>query len=89
LMLGLGETLDEVVQTLGDLREHGVEFVTIGQYLRPTKQHLSIKRWVPPEEFDDLAVKAKAMGFLTVASGPLVRSSYKAANYFAQAIAPR
>ena len=89
LMLGLGETLDEVVQTLGDLREHGVEFVTLGQYLRPTKQHLSIKRWVPPEEFDELAVKAKAMGFLTVASGPLVRSSYKAASYFAQAIAPR
>lgn len=89
LMLGLGETLDEVVQTLGDLREHGVEFVTIGQYLRPTKQHLSIKRWVPPEEFDELAIKAKAMGFLSVASGPLVRSSYKAASFFAQAIAPR
>jgi len=89
LMLGLGETLDEVVQTLGDLREHGVEFVTIGQYLRPTKQHLSIKRWVPPEEFDELAIKAKAMGFLSVASGPLVRSSYKAASFFAQAITPR
>jgi len=89
LMLGLGETLDEVVQTLGDMREHGVEFVTIGQYLRPTKQHLSIKRWVPPEEFDELATKAKAMGFLSVASGPLVRSSYKAASFFAQAIAPR
>jgi len=89
LMLGLGETLDEVVQTLGDLREHGVEFVTIGQYLRPTKQHLSIKRWVPPEEFDELATKAKAMGFLSVASGPLVRSSYKAASFFAQAITPR
>jgi len=89
LMLGLGETLDEVVQTLGDMREHGVEFVTIGQYLRPTKQHLSIKRWVPPEEFDELAIKAKAMGFLSVASGPLVRSSYKAASFFAQAITPR
>ena len=89
LMLGLGETLDEVLQALSDLREYGVEFVTIGQYMRPTKQHLSIKRWVPPEEFDLLAVKAKAMGFLSVASGPLVRSSYRAASFFAQATAPR
>jgi lipoic acid synthetase len=86
LMLGLGETLDEVETALADLREHGVEFVTIGQYMRPTKQHLSIKRWVPPEEFDIIADKARAMGFLSVVSGPLVRSSYRAAEFFAAAV---
>ena len=86
LMLGLGETMAEVEAALGDLREYGVEFVTIGQYMRPTKQHLSIKRWVPPEEFDEIAAKARAMGFLSVVAGPLVRSSYNAAEYFAQAI---
>ena len=86
LMLGLGETLDEVEAALADMREYGVEFVTIGQYMRPTKQHLSIKRWVTPEEFDAVAEKAKAMGFLSVVSGPLVRSSYRAAEYFAAAV---
>jgi lipoic acid synthetase len=85
LMLGLGETYDEVLAALGDLREHGVDFVTIGQYMRPTRQHLSIKRWVPPEEFDKLAVDAKAMGFKSVVSGPLVRSSYRAGDFFAEA----
>jgi lipoic acid synthetase len=87
LMLGLGETLDEVVATLGDMREHGVDFVTIGQYMRPTKQHLSIKRWVPPEEFDQIAAAARGLGFKSVVSGPLVRSSYKAGEHFEAALA--
>ncbi len=86
LMLGLGEDLAEVLQTLGDLREHGVDFLTIGQYLRPTKKHLSIKRWVHPDEFDDIGKQAKAMGFLGVVSGPLVRSSYKAGEFYAKAL---
>jgi lipoic acid synthetase len=85
LMLGLGETLEEVEQSLADMREYGVDFVTLGQYMRPTKQHLSIKRWVPPEEFELLKGKAQAMGFKMVAAAPLVRSSYKAGDYFAEA----
>lgn len=87
LMLGLGETLEEAEESLRDMREYQVDFVTIGQYMRPTKQHLSIKRWVPPAEFDELAKKAKAMGFRSVVSGPLVRSSYRAADYYDQAMA--
>lgn len=86
LMLGLGETLEEVREALADLREHQVDFVTIGQYMRPTKQHLSIKRWVPPAEFDELAVFAKSLGFLSVVSGPLVRSSYRAGDYYEMAV---
>lgn len=86
LMLGLGETKESVLQSLKDLRSHGVDFITIGQYMRPTKRHLSIKRWVPPAEFDELAAIAREMGFLSVASGPLVRSSYKASDFFSEAI---
>jgi lipoic acid synthetase len=85
LMLGLGEELAEVEAALADLREQQVDFVTLGQYMRPTKQHLSIKRWVPPAEFDRLAATARGMGFKSVASGPLVRSSYKAGDFFAAA----
>lgn len=85
LMLGLGESLDEIQQSLQDLREHDVDFVTLGQYLRPTKKHLAIKRWVTPEEFKDLEVYAKSIGFKSVASGPLVRSSYKAWDFFEKA----
>jgi lipoic acid synthetase len=87
LMLGLGETLEEVEATLADMREYGVDFVTIGQYMRPTKQHLSIKRWVEPAEFDRLAASARAMGFKSVVSGPLVRSSYRAADHYEAAVA--
>ncbi len=82
LMLGLGEELDECEAALRDMREYGVDFVTIGQYMRPTKKHLSIKRWVPPAEFDLLAEKARAMGFRSVVSGPLVRSSFRADHYY-------
>ena len=87
LMLGLGETSAECEDALGDLREHGVDFITIGQYMRPSKQHLAIKRWVPPAEFDELAAKARTMGFRAVVAGPLVRSSYKAAEFYDAAMA--
>jgi len=89
LMLGLGETLEEVVECLKDMREYGVDFVTIGQYMRPTKKHLSIKRWVHPDEFAMLAEKAKELGFMSVASGPLVRSSYKANEFYEEAMRSR
>ncbi|HVL48995.1 MAG TPA: lipoyl synthase [Candidatus Thermoplasmatota archaeon] len=78
LMLGLGETRDEVVETLRDLRAAGVDFVTLGQYLRPTERHLPVERYVPPEAFEDLAAEARAMGFAHVVAGPFVRSSYRA-----------
>lgn len=86
LMLGLGETMDEVKQCLADMREYGVDFVTIGQYMRPTKKHLSIKRWVHPDEFAMLAAAAKELGFKSVTSGPLIRSSYRANEYFDEAV---
>src|SRR6185437_8860755 len=78
LMLGLGETEQEVEETLDDLRAVGVDIVTLGQYLRPTANHLAIERFVTPAEFDDLRAKALAKGFLECVSGPLVRSSYRA-----------
>jgi len=78
LMLGLGETDEEVFQTLEDLYEAGVRLLTVGQYLAPTREHHRVERYVSPEEFDALAEKARAMGFDGVAAGPLVRSSYRA-----------
>lgn len=78
LMLGLGETLDEVIEVMGDLRAHDVQLLTLGQYLQPTKHHLPVERFVPPQEFDTLAEAGKEMGFAHVASGPMVRSSYHA-----------
>ncbi len=89
LMLGLGETMEEVVQALKDLRDHDVDFITIGQYMRPSKRHLSIKEFVPPEQFAELETIAKDLGFLSVASGPLIRSSYRASEFYAKAIARR
>ena len=82
IMLGCGETWDEVVRTMRDLRDHDVDVVTFGQYLRPSAQHLEVKRFVPPEEFDRLKELADEMGFAYCASGPLVRSSYRAGEYF-------
>jgi lipoic acid synthetase len=79
LMLGLGETNAEVLQSMRDLRSQGVEILTIGQYLRPTPRHLPILRYAPPEEFAELAHAGREMGFAHVESGPLVRSSYHAA----------
>ncbi len=82
LMLGLGESRDEVIATLVDLRAAGCDFVTMGQYLSPSPGHLPIKRYLSPEEFDELGTAAKALGFRYVESGPLVRSSYHAAKPF-------
>jgi lipoic acid synthetase len=77
-MLGLGETREEVLALLRDLRERQVDIVTIGQYLRPTAEHLSIERYITPEEFREYAREGRTMGFRHVKSGPLVRSSYHA-----------
>lgn len=78
LMLGLGETIDEVKQVLADLRSHDVDMLTLGQYLQPSKHHLPVARFVTPEEFDELGDYARELGFTNVASGPMVRSSYHA-----------
>ena len=78
LMLGLGERNDEVLEVLKDLREHDCDMVTLGQYLSPSRHHLAVERYVPPIEFDALGQRARALGFESVASGPLVRSSYHA-----------
>ncbi|WP_406610919.1 lipoyl synthase [Agarivorans sp. JK6] len=78
LMMGLGETNEEILQVMQDLREHGVTMLTLGQYLQPSRHHLPVARYVPPEEFDELKEKAEAMGFTHAACGPLVRSSYHA-----------
>jgi lipoic acid synthetase len=78
LMLGLGETRDELLDTLSDLREVGCDYLTLGQYLQPTLNHLPVERYVPPEEFEELGALARAIGFRKVASGPFVRSSYHA-----------
>lgn len=78
LMLGLGETLEEVEVVMADLRAHDCDMLTLGQYLQPSGHHLPLQRYVTPAEFDALAEKAKALGFQNVASGPLIRSSYHA-----------
>ena len=78
LMLGLGETTDELQATMDDLRAIGCDLLTLGQYLRPTAQHLPVARFVPPEEFARLREAALARGFLECVSGPMVRSSYRA-----------
>ena len=78
LMLGLGETHDELFDTLADLRDVGCDLLTLGQYLQPTLEHLPVVRYIPPEEFDELGEAARGMGFRHVASGPFVRSSYQA-----------
>jgi lipoic acid synthetase len=78
IMLGLGEAEEEVLQSLKDLREAGVDIVTIGQYLQPSKKHLPVKRFVTPEEFDNYRKIGLELGFRHVESGALVRSSYKA-----------
>jgi len=78
IMVGLGETRDELSKTLADLRDHDCDLLTIGQYLRPSRKHLPIVRYYEPDEFDDLADEARGLGFAHVESGPLVRSSYHA-----------
>ncbi len=78
LMLGLGETLDEVKTVMQDLHDHGCDMLTLGQYLQPSQHHLAVERYVTPEEFKELELAGYAMGFKNVASGPMVRSSYHA-----------
>jgi len=78
LMLGLGETLDEVKLVMDDLRANNIDMVTLGQYLQPSKDHLKVERFVHPDEFDELRLYGEKLGFKHVASGPLVRSSYHA-----------
>lgn len=78
LMLGLGETREELLDVLADLRDASCDLLTLGQYLRPSPRHLPVARYVPPEEFDELAHIARSFGFQQVASGPFVRSSYHA-----------
>jgi lipoic acid synthetase len=86
LILGLGETRDEVEAALADLRAAGCDLVTITQYLRPSARHHAVQRWVDPAEFDELGAHAEALGFAGVMSGPLVRSSYRAGRLYEQAI---
>ena len=82
LMLGLGEGAAEIKQSMRDLRRHNVDIVTLGQYMRPTKNHLPVERWVSPAEFEALRTFGLGLGFTEVASGPLVRSSYRADRVF-------
>ena len=86
VMVGIGETDDEVIETLADLRAAGVDLVTLGQYLRPSPKHVAVDRFVDPATFDRFAREATKLGFAYVASGPLVRSSYKAAEVFVRSI---
>ena len=78
LMLGLGETMDELMDVFSDLRRIGCDTLTLGQYLAPTLKHIPVERYVPPHEFDEIAVQARSLGFPTVVAGPFVRSSYHA-----------
>jgi len=82
IMLGLGETKEEVVSAMEDLRRVGVDFLTIGQYLQPSKGHIPVKEYVHPDVFEEYRLIGESLGFKYVASGPLVRSSYKAGEYF-------
>jgi len=84
LMVGFGETHDELVDAFGEMREHGVQILTVGQYLRPTERHLPVVRYWAPEEFEALEKAAYELGFDHVAAGPLVRSSYHADEHFPQ-----
>ncbi len=89
LILGMGETREEVSQALVDLHGAGCELITITQYLRPSKLHHPVERWVKPQEFVELADEAKEIGFAGVMSGPLVRSSYRAGRLYQQAVEAR
>jgi len=89
LILGLGETHDEITQALQDLHDAGCDLITITQYLRPSNRHHPVERWVKPEEFVAHAAEAEEIGFLGVMSGPLVRSSYRAGRLYKQAMEAR
>lgn len=87
LMVGFGETRREILETLADLRRAGVDIVTIGQYLRPSRRTVPVERYVPPAEFDEIAAAAEGMGFGAVVAGPLVRSSYHALKAYTKSCA--
>ncbi|MCL5427696.1 MAG: lipoyl synthase [Candidatus Marsarchaeota archaeon] len=89
MMLGIGETDDEIMRSLDDLRSAGVDFMAMGQYLRPSAAHVEVKEFVAPERFNDLRERAMAKGFLYVAAGPFVRSSYLAGDAFTTAVIGR
>jgi lipoic acid synthetase len=78
LMVGLGETNEEIIEVMRDLRRHGVTMLTLGQYLQPSRHHLPVQRYVSPDEFEEMKAEAMAMGFTHAACGPFVRSSYHA-----------
>ncbi len=86
LILGMGETRDEIRQALHDLHDAGTDIITVTQYLRPTPRHLPVDRWVRPEEFIEIKAEAEEIGFLGVLAGPLVRSSYRAGRLWAQSM---
>ncbi|MGN7252924.1 lipoyl synthase, partial [Arthrobacter sp. SAFR-023] len=86
LILGMGETREEISEALRDLHQAGCDLITITQYLRPSERHLPVDRWVKPQEFVDLQHEAEEIGFLGVMSGPLVRSSYRAGRLWATAM---
>lgn len=89
IMVGLGEERDEVLQLMDDLRSADVDFITIGQYLQPTRKHAEVKAFVPPEEFKAYETVAYAKGFLLVSASPLTRSSHHAGEDFARLKAAR
>lgn len=89
LILGMGETPEEVLQALEDLHSAGTDIITLTQYLRPTPRHLPVARWVTPTEFEDFKTAAEEIGFLGVLAGPLVRSSYRAGRLYAQSMAAK
>ena len=89
LILGMGETRDEIAPAMADLRSAGCDLLTITQYLRPSAKHHPVDRWVKPEEFVELRDEALAMGFAGVMAGPLVRSSYRAGRLYGQAMEQR
>ncbi len=86
IMVGLGETEADILEAMADLREVGVQILTLGQYLQPSPRHLDVERYYTPEEFENLDRKARDMGFRFVASGPMVRSSYRAAELFVKGL---
>lgn len=82
IMVGLGETDEEIYKTMDDARSVGVDIITLGQYMQPTKHHLSVERFVTPQQFEEYRKVGLEKGFLEVASGPMVRSSYRADRVF-------
>jgi lipoic acid synthetase len=89
IMVGLGEERNEILQVMDDLRSANVDFLTIGQYLQPTRKHAEVKRFVPPDEFKSLETIAYSKGFLMVSASPLTRSSHHAGDDFARLKAAR